>query len=67
MDFGPCPCIFFLEFLTCCEPVSGFGSARLLGVVEALLDAAIPLYAWADREMHQEAADSARKQLGERA
>jgi hypothetical protein len=43
-------------------------AARLLGAAEALLDAAaIPLYAWADREMHQKSADSARKQLDKRA
>jgi predicted ATPase len=41
-------------------------AARLLGTAEALLEAAaIPLYAWADHEMHQRAAEAARERLGD--
>jgi hypothetical protein len=42
-------------------------AARLLGAAEALLEAAaVPLYAWADHELHQRAADGTRERLGER-
>jgi hypothetical protein len=43
-------------------------AARLLGAAEALLEeAAVPLYAWADREMQQKATNAAHEQLGEQA
>ena len=41
-------------------------AARLLGAAEALLEAAgIPLYVWADHDLHQRAASAAREALGE--
>jgi predicted ATPase/transcriptional regulator with XRE-family HTH domain len=43
-------------------------AARLLGAAEALLEeAAVPLYAWADHEMQQKAANAAHEQLGQQA
>jgi tetratricopeptide (TPR) repeat protein len=43
-------------------------AARLLGAAESLLEAAgVPLYAWADREPHQRAEETARARLGEQA
>ena len=43
-------------------------AALLLGAAEGLLKAAAaPLYAWADHELHQRAADDIRERLGEQA
>ena len=41
-------------------------AARMLGAAEGLLEAAgVPLYVWADHDLHQRAASTAREKLGE--